>query len=385
MSDSNLGRGGAVAACAGICLLAASAWAGGNPAADPGKNKQSDFAVTYQINPAHSGEIKLKGFTTPLTKMWSVNLGNSLSYAVIADRTVFLNASNDVTYALELATGTTKWSKTSGSYLLGPAYDNGSLFLLTGGGMLSALSAKNGASKWSVQLPDQYSFSSDPIAVNGQVFTGGAGDGGTVYAVDETSGSVQWMQSVENGDSSSPAYGDGGIYVSYPCQYYKFDPQSGAQDWHYSGDCEGGGGNTPAYFGGDVYFQDWTSGNYVFNADTGTEIGTFGADNGFTPAFMPDGKKGFGYSLSQGTLYAWKTSTETNIWTFTGDGQLSTMPIVINNMVVEGSQSGTVYVLDAATGSQLWSDKTGSGVTSLAAGQGTLIVVSGGVVTAYAP
>ncbi|HEY5048896.1 MAG TPA: PQQ-binding-like beta-propeller repeat protein [Rhizomicrobium sp.] len=367
-------------ACAGFCLFSLPAWAG-----QSATEKTNDFAVTYQINPAHSGSIRLKGFTTPLTKLWSVNLGSALGYAVIADRLVFVNASNNVTYALDLGTGTTHWSKTSGGGLVGAAYDNGSLFLVTGGGLMSAVAAKTGAQQWSVQLPNQYSFSSPPMAINGQVFTGGAGSGGTLYAVNESSGAVQWMQSVANGDDSSPAYGDSGIYVSYPCQYYKFNPASGNLDWNYNGGCDGGGGNTPAYFNGNVYIQDWTSGNYVLDAATGAVVGSFGANNGLTPAFLQDGKKGYGFSLDQGTLYGWKTSTGTNLWSFTGDGQLSTPAIVVNAMVVEGSQSGEVYVLDALSGRQLWSDNTGAGVTSLAAGQGTLIVVSGSVVTAYKP
>ncbi len=378
-------RRGAALVCAGVCLFDVPAIAVQDGSADPGKKKTTDYAVAYQINPAHSGSIKMKGFNTPLTKMWSVNLGTSLSYALVAQNLVILNGGNEVTYALDLSSGKTKWSKTSGSGLLGPAYDNGSIFLVTSGGLLSALSAKNGAQQWSVQIPYQYSFSSAPIAVNGQVFTGGAGEGGNVYAFNEATGALQWTQQVENGDDSSPAYGDSGIYVSYPCQYYKFDPASGVLDWHFSGDCEGGGGNTAAYFGGNVYIQDWTSGNYILDAGAGNVVGTFGANNGYTPAFLQNGKKGFGFSLDQGTLYAWKTSTDTNIWSFTGDGQLSTPAIVINNLVVEGSGSGEVYVLDAGSGQQLWSDKTGAAVTSLSAGQGTLIVVSGGTVTAYAP
>ena len=375
----------ATRACAGICFFTLSVPAAQAAPADPGAKKNTDYAVAYQINPAHSGSITLKDFTTPLTKLWSVNLGTSLSYALVVENLVIVNGANDVTYALALASGTTKWSKTSGSSLVGLAYDNRSIFLVTGGGLMSRLSAKSGAQVWSVQLPDQYAFSSAPIAMDDQVFTGGAGDGGTLYAVSESSGAVQWTQSVQNGDNSSPAYGDHGIYVSYPCQYYKFNPSSGSQDWNYNGGCEGGGGNTPAYFGGNVYVQDWTSGNYVLNAATGAVTGTFGADNGLTPAFYGTTKKGYGFSLSQGTLYGWKTSTDTNIWTFTGDGQLSTAAIVINDMVVEGSQSGEVYALDAKSGQEMWSANSGAGVTSLSAGQNTLIVVSGNIVTAYGP
>lgn len=375
-----LHRIGAGAALAVSCVLLASA----SGAAAGGK--QSEFAVAYQINPAHSGAITFAaGFATPLTQAWTENLGSSLSYPLIADGRVYANSSSGVTYALDLATGATKWSKNTATGL-GPAYDNGSVFLITSGGLLSALSAKSGKTLWSTQMPNQYSFSSPPMAIKGQVFTGGAGDGGDVYAVDETTGVLQWEQGVENGDDSSPAFGQNGIYVSYPQQYYKFDPVTGNTDWHYSGDGEGGGGNTPVYYSGRVYIQDWTSGNSILSAKAGTILGTFGANNGDPPAFykLANGKSA-GFSLYNGTLYGWKLSTGTNIWSFTGDNQLSTPPIVVNGLVIEGSGSGEVYALDAATGTEEWSANTGAGVTALAAGQGTLVVISGGVITAYVP
>jgi outer membrane protein assembly factor BamB len=364
---------------AGSCLFAGSVW----PA---DANKQSQYAVAYQINPAHSGGITFSaGFATPLTKAWSENLGSSLSYPVIAGGRVFVNSSGGVTYALNLATGATDWSKNMGTSL-GPAYDQGSLFVVTGGGLLSGLSARSGKTQWSVQLPYQYAFSSPPMAVKGEVFTGGAGSGGNVYGVDELTGNLLWTQQVANGDDSSPAYGNDGIYVSYPCQYYKFDPASGTVDWHYNGGCDGGGGNTPAYYSGRVYIQDWTSGNYVMDARDGTILGTFGANNGDPPAFyqLTTGKK-LGFSLYNGQLYGWKVSSGTNVWNFSGDGQLSTPPIAVNGLVIEGSGSGNVYALDAASGTQQWTDNTGAGVTALAAGQDMLVVISGSIVTAYAP
>jgi outer membrane protein assembly factor BamB len=41
-------------------------------------------------------------------------------------------------------------------------------------------------------------------------------------------------------------------------------------------------------------------------------------------------------------------------WTFTGDGNLVTAPVVVNNTVFVGSSSGKVYGLDAQTGAQVW-------------------------------
>jgi outer membrane protein assembly factor BamB len=70
---------------------------------------------------------------------------------------------------------------------------------------MEASSASTGHVRWAIQLPLQYAFSSPPTAGNGYVYTGGAGSGGTVYAVNETTGALKWTGAVENGDNSSPA------------------------------------------------------------------------------------------------------------------------------------------------------------------------------------
>src|SRR6266581_2626835 len=101
---------------------------------------------------------------------------------------------------------------------------------------LQAFSAKNGSQLWATQITSQYSFSSPPTALNGLVYIGAAGVGGTVYAFRESDGSQVWTQSVQNGDDSSPTVNGSGVYVSYACnQAYDFAPQNGNPIWHYQG------------------------------------------------------------------------------------------------------------------------------------------------------
>src|SRR5436189_154077 len=82
--------------------------------------------------------------------------------------------------------------------------DAARVFAVTYDGRVSARAADTGAEQWSVKL-DQYSFSSPPTAVDGTVYVGGAGSGGTLYALDEGTGAVRWSRPVANGDNSSPA------------------------------------------------------------------------------------------------------------------------------------------------------------------------------------
>lgn len=343
---------------------------------------QSEEAVAMQINTAHSGEIDFAdGFAAPLAKVWSNDTGGNTSYPLVADGAVFVVSNSNDLFSYDLIAGTKNWEHLVSDGTMGGAYDRGQLFFVNFDGLMTALKSKSGKVTWSAQMPGQYSFSSPPIAVDGQVFTGGAGSGGTLYGVDEKTGHVNWTQSVENGDDSSPAFGDGGLYVSYPCQYYKFST-SGNSIWHYSGGCEGGGGSTATYFKKRVYINDWASGNFVLNSKTGAITGTF--SGGQMPAFFTAGKKGYGLTITNGKLYCFDFKTGNVAWSFSASG-LTGMPIVVNGQPVVGSSSGSVYMLDGASGNQIWTDKVSGGVTSLSAGEGRLVVVSGSKVTVYAP
>jgi outer membrane protein assembly factor BamB len=375
--------------CPAIWLAFGLATAGAGPALARQPRApacQDDYAVGYQINSAHDGDINLcSGFSTPLKRLWRVNFRAALTYPVIAGGMVFVNANGTEVNALDIQTGKQVWAKLVSGPLLGPAYYGGNLFILNQGGTLVSYVAGSGVKNWATQLPYEYDFSSSPTAVNGRVYTGGAGDAGYLYAVDAATGNLDWAQFVQNGDDSSAAYGEAGIFVSYPCQYYKFSAVSGKLDWNYDGGCEGGGGNTPVYFNGDVFIQDWTSGNYILDASTGAVIGTFAADLDSTPAFFTSGSEHYGVTLSKGAIYCFNVADSDVAWSFAGDGQLAPSPIVVNGFVVVGSTSGRLYVLDGKTGAVEWSTKTGSAVTSLSAGQGALVVVGKTTISAYAP
>ena len=351
-------------------------------------------AVAYQIDYAHSGRAVFADAVTfpTTTPAWSVTLDGSVSYPLIAGGSVFVVTSGKSLYALDEATGNVAWGPVAlsgtGSWT-GHAYDNGKIFVINANGLLRAFDAGTGQAGWSIQL-DQASFSAAPTAINGIVYVGGAGSGGTLYAVDESNGSLLWHSSVANGGSSSPTASSDGVFVSYPCQSYKFDLVGGSPQWHYDGGCSGGGGRTAAYANSRLYVRDWTTPTgSVFDATNGTLLGTFTSTP--IPAFSTQ----TGYFLSGGTLSARTLSSNTVAWTFAGDGSLVSAPIAVNNVVIVGSSSGNVYALDAASGAQVWIGATGAAIAApdemdtskplagLAAGEGYLVVPAGSRLTAW--
>jgi outer membrane protein assembly factor BamB len=361
-----------------------------------------DESVTWQNNTAHDGFDPASPLVTPLTLKWSRDLSASgvmsISYPLIAQGLVFVTTTTKNNYgttlmALDEHSGATVWSTAiSGTYYFGnAAYDSGKVFVVNFDGLMKAFDAATGNLLWSVSLPGQYAFTSPPTAANGIVFTGGAGSGGTVYAVDETNGAVLWTMPVENGDHSSPAVVLGSVFVSYACpQSYAFDATNGQQLWHHDSCCAGGGGKTPVVHAGQVYvrddFCDQTSG-LVLDAATGTVTGGFDSDR--PPAFVGN----LAVYLQSGTLRGVDLPSGQVLWSFAGDGGLQSAPVIVNQTIYIGSSSGTLYGLNTS-GQQIWSTQVGAAIpapdeqnalltTGLGAGDGFLIVPTDSVLVAY--
>jgi outer membrane protein assembly factor BamB len=363
----------------------------------------SEQAVNYQINATHTGSAYSAGLTPPLKQKWSVNFGQNISYPIIAGGKVFVTVRNASAYgtkmyALDGATGANVWGpiELGGGYWWSAlCYENGRVFALNGDGALRAFDAANGNLIWTRQLPGQYSFDSAPTVYQGVIYTGGAGSGGTVYAVSAETGNVLWTARVANGSTSSPAVTGDGVYVSYSCpNVYKLNPADGALLWRYAPGCSGGGGKTPALYNGRLYVRD--SSDYIFDSGTGAQVGSFVSKN--IPAFsgnmsfILNGPKYYG---SYGTLEGRNLDSNSVTWSFAGDGYLQSAPLVVNEHVYIGSNTGKLYALDKATGQQAWSTNVGAGIpyvdehnvsqplTGFAAGEGLLVIPTKTTLVAY--
>jgi outer membrane protein assembly factor BamB len=367
-----------------ICVFAfvcALALARGSASADPFAlfaAGPSEDAVAFQITPTHTGVIDGPQVKLPLRVKWNVNLGQSSTYPVIRRGRVFVGGGN-LLYALNASTGKTLWSKASPS--LGVAYDQGRIFTLSSGGDMAAFDPITGRQIWFQALQGQYAFSSPPTALNGIVYTGGAGSGGTVYAVKEMNGAVIWTASVANGDDSSPVVTNKGVFVSYVGpQTYDFNPLTGALIWHYGGCCEGGGGATPVLYQGLLYVESWTSSptGLILNASNGTPVGTFASL--LPPAFANN----TAYIVNGLSLTATNTKTGNVVWTQTlNSDSFSVGALVVSNtqsgnLVICGTAAGFLYVYDAGTGHLLQTISLGAGVSSgMGFSEGLLVVSSG--------
>ena len=357
-----------------------------------------DESPTYQIDTSHSGGQPTDGLRAPLGQVWSRDLGGAVSYALIEGGRAYVTVADTGTngtrlFALDLATGAIDWGpiELGGFYnFSGAAYDDGRIFAVNFQGVLTAYDAITGAQVWSSQLTGQSSFTTQPAAYQGIVYLSGAGSGGTLYAVSEANGHVLWTAPVLNGDHSIPAVTADGVYVSYACdQAYDFNPSTGALIWHHASNCEGGGGRTVALYGGRVYTRDFNSGNLILDTQTGAQVGTFP----FTVPYgstipIPAFSGSMGYFFDSAQLRGIDLGTGTTLWTFAGDGRLSSAPIVVGTFVYIGSTSGNLYALDSSSGALVGTINVGSGIAfpdesdavqlaGLSAGEGYVLAPAG--------
>jgi outer membrane protein assembly factor BamB len=135
-----------------------------------------------------------------------------------------------------------------------------------------------------------------------------------------------------------------------------------------------------------------TSGTSVFDSEAGTSDGTL--SDSLPAAFTST----TGYFFESPNLDAVNLtsspSSDTVQWTFNGDNELATSPIVVadsngDQYVITGSSDGHLYAVSATSGSSAWSQSLGNSVVQVAAGDGLLLAVtetsndSSGTLTAY--
>jgi outer membrane protein assembly factor BamB len=340
--------------------------------------------------------------TFPAHPAWTVSLGNgTFSYPVIAGGLVFVTTAPPIVgsdfgtqlYALDEHTGNTVWGPVAVSGTTSwsaTTYENGKLFVLNIDGLLRSFDAATGTPGWSVPLPGQYAFNAPPNAYQGIVYIGGAGSGGTLYAVDEATGNILWTQGVLNGDGSSPAVDGNGVYASYPCQVYDFAPSTGAPIWQHSGGCNGSGGLTPVLKNGSLYARNSATGagSFIYDAASGQQTGSF------TATAIPAVSATTAVYMDSGTLRGVDTASGNVLWSFIGDGRLVSAPIIVNGYAFVGSDEN-LFVVDARTGALAWDTFPVGSVPApneqdvsqppngLASGEGMLVVPEGTVLTAW--
>jgi len=323
--------------------------------------------MTYQGNAGHTGAYPVT-MKLPLSQAWTASFDGPPSYAVVAGGLAFVTAKGPgsgygtVLHAIDVQTGHDRWSAPLGAtyWWSALATDADTVYAVNYNGLLQAFRAADGTVRWSIQLPGQYSFSSAPTVRDGRLFVGGAGSGGTLYAVDTTNGALLWTVGVANGDNSSPSVSKDTVFVSYACNFtYAFAVSTGALRWHSTPPCSGGGGKTTVY-------DEQTDSLFVRDVATGAALQLDASTGAVRHSYLLGTAPAIGahasYVVHGGTLTSVALSSGLINWNMAGDGTLSTAPIIVGDYVLVGATSGNLYAFDATSGARRWSTNVGASI-----------------------
>ncbi len=171
--------------------------------------------VTY--NPPY-GVLALNA--TSGAQRWFLPLNASVAASpAIGGGTLFVPAKNGYLYALDIATGRTRWRKAVLAGISSPAIHGGTVFIaggtgsFGGPGLLTALNATTGATRWTF-VPNGVVASSVTFADGLLLFSTNVANG-TVYAVSAATGNEVWSYAPSPAQYilGSPVAADGMVFA----------------------------------------------------------------------------------------------------------------------------------------------------------------------------
>ena len=132
----------------------------------------------------------------------------------------------------------------------------GKIFALNFIGKLTALSAATGQRIWRTNLVGQLVFRAPPTYRDGVVYAGGAGAGGTSYAVDAATGRFICRHTVANGNHAAPAVTAADVYLCLADdKAHRFIRSTGAARWTRNPHCTSCGMTTPVVAAGFLWVR----------------------------------------------------------------------------------------------------------------------------------
>ena len=285
---------------------------------------------------------------------------------------VFVGSAGGYVYAFEAASGKLVWKLKGRGMFKGSlcAYDN-KLYIGNTDNLLRCIDAATGKLLW--RHDTGRDLDSSPCVVDDRLYI--AGENGWARCINPHTGKLIWktfMGGIErgtrlgsNGSETSPAIAGGDYYaVNYHGIMHCLDIKTGKIKWKTkTGDDTDA---SPVVAGDFVYAaaEEKASFLYCFAREDGREVWRYGGNKrGYwsTPAIVNDRIYAGG---DDKRLHCVDASSGKEIWTFKTGGSIWSSPCVVDGKVVFGSRDKHLYIIDAATGAQIWRHKVDGRIIS---------------------
>jgi outer membrane protein assembly factor BamB len=242
---------------------------------------------------------------------------------------------------------------------------------------VTAVDAATGATVWTHPLWQPFDDYS-PVARDGVLYLRLSWDGGTLYAIDESDGSIVWTNHALY-FGGYPAVDGRDVYLTdgYYCKTGAFDRLTGQMGWLESAGCS--------------LASDWTviGAGRVLSSNITRDTATGGAVD-TAPGGDPAVAGSTSVTVDGSTLRARDIISGRLEWSVPGD-DFRGAPLVVNSTVYVGRAGGHVQAYDLQTGASLWSTTlpdggpqyTGFSNLGMAAGGGLLLVPGAGTLYAF--
>lgn len=327
----------------------------------PGSSSTSDGDVlTYRGDSRRSGLMPGPAPASPPTLAWQFEAGARIEMSpILVEGKVIVVTGAGVVSALDVATGTKRWSAKLGAAVgtATPLALRGVVVIGDRSGTVHSLDSTTGTVRWTTRLDGPIGGSA--VAVDARILT--ATEAGSAYALDPANGAVLWQRSLPGGVSRSVAASDDTLYVGTSGgELTAIATVDGTPRWHTkiasSGECgtptvvddlvfDATGIDAPEEEAIAVVAVDASAGNVRWRYANAAHRQTY------TPAVVG----GRAYVVSEdSSVVALDVETGHVVWSTTTESPVEALPVVVGDEVIVATNGQVLEALDRASGSVLW-------------------------------
>ncbi len=307
------------------------------------------------------------------------------------NKLLIIGVSNNKLHALNAVTGKLVWTFTGeGSFAYSsPTYHDGIVYVGCIDSYVYAIDAENGVMKWKYKAGDT-GIESDAVLVDNTVYVGSNDD--HMYALNAANGSLKWKYKTGANISSSPIINSGKVYFgSSDNNFYALDAASGNLVWKYATNgMINQSGATLA--NGILYFGSRDQSLYALHAIDGSLKWKYTTPVSLE-ASSPSVENGVVYAAGwydvpsfsiKGSLYALDAATGTLLWESGKEIAYSSSPFVKDNIVYITGDNLNIMAFATTNGNLLWEKKILPNSSSPLVSEGIVYVGGGGSWHIYA-
>jgi outer membrane protein assembly factor BamB len=351
----------------------------------------------FRSDLAHSGIYAAAGVPDLQGVKWKFHThGEVVSSPAIVAGVVYFGSNDGNLYAVDQQTGALKWTFTTRSRVpSSPAVADGLVYFGSYDGNFYAVDTSNGKLRWKFDNPGERRFAgthlhgalpvgesmpdpfdvylSSPAIWKGAVYFG-SGDG-NIYALDAAMGTLKWKFRTGDVVHASPAIVDGKLYIgSWDSYFYALDATSGREIWRFkTGEDHDihnqvGIQSSATVANGLVYFGCRDSNFYALDAATGKQRWVF-SNNGswvITSPVVQENKVYFATSDSA-TLHLLDAQTGSPLDSREFKWPFFSSPSIAGNMLYIGGQDGRLIAFDLTSRKPVWTFQSEGSRQNLAA------------------